>query len=46
MECLSAEIPYMEQQQHDQTYVEFSRTEEQLFDRWCTSTKVDVEIEQ
>ena len=25
----------------DQTYVEFARTKEQLFDRWCNSKKVD-----
>ena len=26
--------------EHDQTHVEFARTKEQLFDRWCTSKKV------
>ena len=26
--------------EHDQTYVEFARTKEQLFDRWCSSKKV------
>ena len=25
---------------HDQTHVEFARTKEQLFDRWCSSKKV------
>ena len=24
----------------DQTYVEFARTKEQLFDRWCSSEKI------
>ena len=27
--------------EHDQTHVEFARTKEQLFDRWCSSKKVD-----
>ena len=27
-------------QEHDQTYVEFARTKEQLFDKWCSSKKV------
>ena len=26
--------------EHDQTHVEFARTKEQLFDRWCSSKKV------
>ena len=26
--------------EHDQTHVEFDRTKEQLFDRWCSSKKV------
>ena len=25
---------------HDQTHVEFARTKEQLFDRWCSSKKI------
>ena len=25
----------------DQTYVEFARIKEQLFDKWCSSKKVD-----
>ena len=25
----------------NQTYVQFARTKEQLFDRWCSSQKVD-----
>ena len=27
--------------EREQMHVEFSRTKKQLFDRWCTSTKVD-----
>ena len=26
---------------YDQTYVEFARIKEQLFDRWCSSKKAD-----
>ena len=26
--------------EHDQTHVEFARTKEQLFDRWCSSKDV------
>ena len=26
--------------EHDQTHVEFARTKEQLFDRWCSSKKI------
>ena len=26
--------------EHDQTHIEFARTKEQLFDRWCSSKKV------
>ena len=26
--------------EHDQTHVEFARTKEQLFDRWCSSKKL------
>ena len=29
------------EQYNDQTSVEFSRIREQLFDQWCTSTKVN-----
>ena len=29
------------QKQSDQTYVEFARAKEQLFDRWCTSKKIE-----
>ena len=29
------------EKEKDQTYVEFARTKEQLFDRWCSSEKVD-----
>ena len=28
------------EKKHDQTHVEFARTKEQLFDRWCSSKKV------
>ena len=26
--------------ENDQTHVEFARTKEQLFDRWCSSKKI------
>ena len=30
----------------NQTHVEFARTKEQLFDRWCSSKKVDSDNEK
>ena len=30
----------------NQTHVEFARTKEQLFDRWCSSKKVDSDYEK
>ena len=32
--------------EHDQTHVEFARTKEQLFDRWCSSKKVGSDHEK
>ena len=33
-------VPEAFRKEHDQTHVEFGRTKEQLFDRWCSSKKV------
>ena len=39
-------VPYRQQcrnckKNFDQTYVEFARIKEQLYDRWCSSKNVD-----